>query len=383
MMGLLVLLLPACRDSSASGRGLPPVETVVSRPTPLPPDFHRGVNHAHVHSRGHGYGSQASASELDSLHRLGIDWIAITPFGYQPSADADRIVGFPEDGLDTMRRRGDRSLTDSDLVAEVTSAHRIGVKVTLQPHLWSRDFWDGGAWQGSISQKTPEEHARWWASYRAFALHYARVAERGGFDLYCIGTELVEITTRYPEEWRALIADIRRIYHGKLSYAAHWDRELDQVSFWDALDYIGVTAYFPLDVSDSADVDELVRAWGPHRRRIETIADRYGRPVLFLEAGYRPATGAYREPWRYDGGSLDPDIQARAYEALFRAFSDAPWWRGVYFWKTFTDPERAGHYGEDMGFSFRGLPAEKVVSAWFTAGEGARRLGELSGEGRR
>jgi hypothetical protein len=372
----LCLLVPAgmaYRGCGTSDRRLPQKEEMTSRPTPLSPGFQRGVNYAHVHSRGHGYGSQSSAYELDTLRRLGIGWIAVTPFGYQPGAAADAIVGFPEDESDIAHRRGDRSLTDSDLVAEAAAAHRLGIRITLKPHLWSRDFWDGGAWQGTINQNSPEEHVRWWRSYRAFALHYARVAEQGGFDLYCIGTELVEITTRHPDEWRALIADIRRVYHGKLSYAAHWDRELDGITFWDALDYIGVTAYFPLDVSDSATVDELVRAWEPHRRRIEALATRYGKSVLFLEAGYRPATGAYRQPWADRGGAFDPEIQARAYEALFRAFSDAPWWSGVYFWKVFTDPRRAGYYGEDMGFSFRGLPAETVVAAWFRAGEGPRR----------
>lgn len=341
--------------------------------TPLGDDFHRGVNHAHVHKRGLGYGSETSATELDSLKRIGVNAIAITPFGYQEGAMSDRIVGFPDDPTDTSRmarrrRGGDPSMTEDDLVAEIASAHRLGMKVTLKPHLWSHDFWGGGAWHGTVNQTTPERHARWWSSYRAFALHYAAVAERAGADLYCIGTELVEMTTRYPDEWRALIADIRKVYHGPLSYAAHWDRELDSISFWDALDYIGITAYFPLDASDSAGVDELVTAWQPAHARIEKIAERFDRPVLFLEAGYRPVAGTHREPWLYDGGSPDPDAQARAYEALFRTFSGDEWWRGVYIWKTFTDPDRAGRHGEDMGFSFRRLPGEGVVRRWFLAG---------------
>jgi len=358
---LYLLLIPlaimgaGCRDRAVAGHDI--------RPKPLPDGFHRGVNYAHVHRREHGYGSAVSASELDSLRRIGIDWIAITPFGYQPGAGSDSIVGFPEESNATVRR--DPSMSDDDLVAEIAAAHHRGIRVTLKPHLWSRDFWDGGAWQGTIRQATAQGHARWWRSYRAFALHHARLAERAGADLYCIGTELVEMTTGYPEEWRGLIADIRRVYHGPLSYAAHWDREFDSLAFWDALDYIGITAYVPLDVHDSATVDELVRAWEPHRRRIGAIAERYGKPVLFLEAGYRPVLGAYRQPWVYDGGVYDPPTQARAYEALLRSMSDAPWWRGVYFWKVFTDPARAGRYGEDTGFSFRGLPAEGVLRAWF------------------
>jgi hypothetical protein len=280
---------------------------------------------------------------------------------------ADRIVGFDDEAAPL--EHGDRSLNDSDLAAEIASAHRLGIKVTLKPHLWSNDFWSGNAWHGTVNQITPERHASWWRSYRAFALHYARLAESAGADLYCIGTELVEMTTRYPDEWRALIGDIRKQYHGKLSYAAHWDRELDSIAFWDALDYVGITAYFPLNLPDSASVEDLVATWRPAHDRIAGIAGRSGRPVLFLEAGYRPVAGTYREPWLYEGGTPDLAAQARAYEAMFRAFSGDGWWRGVYIWKTFTDPQRAHREGEDMGFAFRGLPAETVLARWFTARE--------------
>ncbi|MBS1911822.1 MAG: hypothetical protein JST22_07535 [Bacteroidetes bacterium] len=358
--------LAGCHNArSRSGSlqaAIPPSAPVTSLPRPLPEDFQRGVNYAHIHSRGHGYGSQISAAQLDTLHRLGVNAIAITPFGFQRGAHAAGMAGFP---IDTSRRRGDPSMTTDDLDLEIANAHERGVKVVLKPQLWSNDFWDGGEWHGSVDQDSPAAHASWWNSYRAFALHYAEVAERGHADMYCIGTELVRMTTRYPDEWRTLIGDIRKVYHGKLSYAAHWEHEFDSIPFWDALDYIGITAYFPLNVSDSANVDQLVAAWKPHRERIERLEKRFSRPVLFLEAGYRPATGTYREPWVYEGGSPDAAIQARGYEALFRAFSDAPWWRGVYFWKCFTDPAAAEMHGEDMGFCFRGRPAERVVAAWF------------------
>lgn len=355
--------LDGCHDS-ASGcvrSGDRPEE--LSAPTPLAADFQRGVNHAHIHSRGHGYGSAVSAAALDSLRRIGINAIAVTPFAFQPGHLADHVFGYPDDGA--QQRRHDPSMTAEDIATEIANAHRRGISVVLKPHIWSNDFWNGGEWHGTIDQATPAAHASWWASYRAFSLFWAGVAERAGADRYCIGTELVRMTTRYPDEWRGLIRDIRGVYHGRLVYAAHWEHEFDSISFWDALDEIGINAYFPLDVSDSATVGQLVAAWKPHVDRIGRLAARFNKPVVFLEAGYRPSTTAFRQPWAYSGGAEDLGAQSRAYEALFRACASEPWWHGVYFWKTFTDPAAAASWGEEMDFCFQGRPAENVVRTWF------------------
>ncbi len=339
----------------------------------LPADFQRGVNYAHIHRRGHGYGSASSEAELAYLKQIGVNWIAITPFGYQDGAAADQIVGFEgHEGASEFFARHDPSMTDQDLANQVATAHALGIRVTLKPLLWSRDFWDGREWHGSIRQATAEEHARWWSCYRAFALYYARLAERAQCDQYCIGTELVQMTTAHPDEWRALITQLRKEYRGPLTYAAHWEHELDEIPFWDMLDFIGVSAYYPLAAPEHASVDQLVAAWKPHRKRLQTVADRFHRPVLFLEVGYRAVSGCHLTPWTYTGGQPDPQAQARAYEALFRAFASSGWWKGTYFWKTFTDPEFADARGDGKDFSFRGLPAEQVVGAWY-GGQAERR----------
>lgn len=328
--------------------------------------FLRGVNHAHIHQRGHGYGSDPSAEELSALRELGVNCIAIMPYGYQDGATADEVIGYPGNpGRSEFFRFVDSTMMDDDIRREITSARKNGMGVVVKPHIWSNDFWRGGReWHGTIRQDSMN-HGRWWESYRRFIIHYAALAEEGGADEFCVGTELVLMSTRYPAEWRKLISEVRAIFKGRLSYAAHWDTEFSDITFWNDLDYIGITGYFPLDASDSATVSELVEAWIPHKNRIGTIARKFDRPVIFLEAGYRAMSAPHRRPWESEGREPDPDAQARAYEALFRALCNTTWWEGVFFWKTFTDPNLSYERREGRGYSFRGMPAEHVVARWF------------------
>ncbi len=353
----------------------------------LPTHAVRGVNYAHIHRGGMGYGSDASQRELTHLQGLGVDWVALTPFGYQHTADQDHVAGFdPDEPLSTFSPdAGDRlsnpsteppntgrprvgrdpSLTERHLAKQVAAAHRLGVKALIKPHIWSREFWQGDAWHGTIDQKTPEDHERWRRSYLRFILYYAALARDTNADALCIGTELVSQTTQYPGDWVTLIREVRKIYPGKLTYAAHWDKEFQAVTFWDQMDAIGISAYFPLNAPDDATVDQLVQAWRPHKQLIQAVHTRHGKPVVFLEIGYRPVTGAYRGPWLDTGGETDPMIQARAYEALFQTYADEPWWHGLFIWKVFTHADRDDHHGKGPGFSFRNRPAEQVIRQWF------------------
>src|SRR5437879_12905181 len=104
------------------------------------------------------------------------------------------------------------------------------------------------------------------SKYREFILHYARLAELGGFDLLSIGTELEGVTS-YEEEWRRIIADVRRVYHGPITYAANWGEEIESIRFWDALDYVSGNNDYPLAAKPSARAEELLPCAEPSARR--------------------------------------------------------------------------------------------------------------------
>lgn len=98
-------------------------------------------------------------------------------------------------------------------------------------------------------------------NYEKFIVHYAELAEKNKIEIFCVGTELHK--TIYKEkEWRSVIAKVKSVYKGKLTYAANFHEEYQQIKFWDALDYIGVQAYFSLTQSENHSLEELQKRLG-------------------------------------------------------------------------------------------------------------------------
>ena len=201
----------------------------------------------------------------------------------------------------------------------IASAHRQGIRVMLKPHVWRL--------QGR--SPIPETEARQWlAEYKPFIAHYAEFAARVHADSLCIGTELRGLTP-YEDEWRGIIAHVRSLYKGPIVYAANHGEEFETIRFWDALDYIGIDNYYPLDDQYSA---------ATLTGKIDAVHRQFHKPVLFTEAGFAAHQNSHREPWEDESDKpLDLAEQARSYEALLSAVYTKPWFRGVYWWKVGTN----------------------------------------------
>ena len=139
-------------------------ENEITPPLLLPPlDYHRGVNYADIWSSTTGYGSEASARQHRRLRSIGVNAIAVTPFGFQEGASSNGLVGFTRDG--PVASKWDRT---EEFGREVSLAKKSGLRVMMKPHIWSHDFWGGGEWHGTVRQNSAEDHKTWWASYRRF-----------------------------------------------------------------------------------------------------------------------------------------------------------------------------------------------------------------------
>jgi hypothetical protein len=309
-------------------------------------------------------GDSVTEADLAPLLRDHVTWIAQMPFGWQ--------AGAAEPGIRTntarpVGRRGLWGESDAGLTYTARLARRHGIRSMLKPHLWVRGR---NAWPGDINMTSPADWEAWFANYSAFILHYAQVAEAARFEGLCIGTELLHATEPAHEKaWRGLIKQIRRVYHGPLTYAANWSGEYQQIRFWDALDYVGIQAYFPLSAAASPPLDALEQGWQPHLRALAAWQKKIRKPIVFTEVGYKTTPDAAARPWEWPErmATTAPDeaTQARCYEALFRATWGQPWLKGLFIWKWYPGLAADGPARRHADFTPQHKPAEAVLAHWY------------------
>jgi hypothetical protein len=108
------------------------------------------------------------------------------------------------------------SETDAGIRALARRADSLGMGLVLKPHVWvGRE----GQSRLKIACDDERDWQRWQQQYRCFLMHYARLAEAVEADLLVIGTELAGTTSARTGFWRRLIAEVRGVYAGRLTYA--------------------------------------------------------------------------------------------------------------------------------------------------------------------
>jgi hypothetical protein len=296
------------------------------------------------------------------------------------------------------------SLPDGDITQAITDAQAVGFTPILNLVIGLTDkkiinptpsqvgnLWFGQSGDTSIagSATATAEH-QWIDSYTAFAVHYAQLSQQAHLPFFLFGSDLLNMTTdtkatakgskgatgspgdtfscsgRRDCEWRHVINAIKNTtyvdyqgkqqtgggYQGKLIYGAYWNTdtkapaEFEHISWWDAVDFIGVDAHFPLTAqADSAGVpvSTLVDAWhgkkddldlagqGDIFSRLKAVSDAFQRPLLFTSAGYESTPGANIAPGTTPPAARDDLEQLHDMQALLTTFSQsaAPWFVGV------------------------------------------------------
>lgn len=283
------------------------------------------------------------------------NYAAIMPFGFTKSLENPEIIHNSNRQWFGETRAGVKQYAES-LQAK-------GIKIMVKPQIWIRN----GEFTGYLKMKTEADWKTLETSYSSFILEYAEAAQEINAEILCIGTELEQFVANRPEYWTNLINEIKKIYKGKLTYAANWD-EYKRTPFWKQLDYIGIDAYFPVSDSKTPTVEECLEGWKAHKKTIKLFSDTYKKPILFTEYGYRSVDYAGKEPWVSDRSMTNVNLEAQnnTTKALFETFWKENWFAGGFIWKWFHAHNDVG--GEnDSQFTPQNKPVEQIIKAHFKA----------------
>ncbi len=299
------------------------------------------------------YDGQPPEDAMANLAASDAGWVSILSTWYQPTYTSTRIA--PTDGTPT----------DDGVIHMIQTAHGLGLSVMLKPHVDLSD--DPDHWRGQIGKGwkgQPQKWRRWFRSYRRFVYHFATLAEAQGVEQLSVGCELAGTVGR-QRQWREIVAGVRERFSGTLTYAATIGGEETRIRWWDAVDLIGVDAYYELTDQTDPTLQDLKDAWTPHVQDLADLSAAWSdEPILFTEIGYRSIDGANMAPWDWQTqGTVDLQEQADCYEAAFASVWNEPWFAGMFWWDWSSDPTVGGP--DDTNYTPFDKPAEDVLLAWY------------------
>jgi hypothetical protein len=350
-----------------------------------PPLAYKGFNYVSYYN-----GAYENADSLPALVTTGANAVALDI----------------EYGIDVVNSAvyADATYTDSltALAATITEAKGRGLAVMPRPLI---DFLDPakigpysvGEWRSFYNPTNP---AAFFASYQSMMVAVAQVAQANGATMLCIGAELDQLAgPANLTYWTDIITAVRAVFSGTLVYSANWDAAISpwqgqygltagtgdlttQISFWSALDFVGIDEYAPISDKASPVLADLIAGWTQvpsdatafavtgNQSLIsyfDAVAGKIGKPLFFTEIGYESASDAASQPAGSSTNIYDPALQANLYAAIFDAWGSSGngALTGVLFWNWDPNAAEVGP-GNGANFSPQALPAQRVVTAAFT-----------------
>lgn len=288
---------------------------------------------------------KAKHSMLLMKQRLAVNWTAITFAALQEHPQAT-VISYKEEP----------TVTDEEIIDAVQHAQSMGLNVILKPVVNCAN----GTWRAHINffdidVPCEPKWSEWFASYTEFIVHYAKLAQKLEVDMLCIGCEMVQADRR-EQQWRALIEEVRKHYHGLITYNCDKYQE-GQVKWWDAVDVISSSGYYPID------------QWEAQLDRIEEVVKQHSnKPFFFMEAGCPSREGSPQLPndWGLQGAPSEHSQQAY-YEAMFSACDKRPWVGGfmLWDWPAHLYDEQSASANDD--YCMFGKAAERTVFDYYSS----------------
>jgi autotransporter-associated beta strand protein len=290
---------------------------------------------------------------LDNAVAMGVDHISVNSWWFQNNINSTTIAP------DFTRY----SATDDTIRQVIDAAHARGMAVQVRPIVdlasdpshWRGQIVGGSAWFNNSG------------GYGDYIRHMADIAQEKHAEIFSMGVEL-EALQNQEASWRSLVSSVRSRYGGSLVYGANWGNPAigNPVQWWDAVDYVGIDAYYPLTTINNPTPAQLQAAWNNRANLIESWRNSVApdKQVLFTEAGYQALDGANTNPPGVQSGVVDMREQAECYQALLQAMTAKPWFGGVYWWAN--DPANT-HPGAGDFDNFA-KPAYDVMGSYNVSG---------------
>lgn len=315
----------------------------------------KGYTYGFSGTRG-AYRTDEALASMEKLAAMGCEWVTLAFIVHQERYNSTQIM------FDYRR-----DVTDKDIAIAVERFHKLGLKVCLKPVINCKDY----VWRARItfpddSDRNPGGYwNEWFEHYKAFLCHYAEIATDTGCEMFCVGCEMGG-TERKEEHWRDTIAAVKELYKGPLQYNTNHGHE-EGVQWFDAVDYVGVSAYYPVAQGANATEEEMYQNWLKRKPLLQKLSEKWGKKILFSEVGIRSAAGCAAMPWDYMHRDLpfDEDEQANFYASCLRAFAHEPWFAGYFWWEWPVRLYPAEKAKENKSFCIYGKKAEQVLREWY------------------
>ncbi len=281
---------------------------------------------------------------LKEIKATGSDWVSIHIKFFQNNWQSDSI-NIPTNDAPIWKQ----------LNQTLQAARQQKLKVLLFPIVLLKDPGEDH-WRGNIA---PKNRLHWYSNYSYLLLKMGKIAAKNEVAMLSVGSEFCSMQAN-TQTWVQMIRKLRTIYKGALIYSTNWDA-LDNLHFDSELDFLGVSAYFPLSEENEPSVAQMTRSWNNIKAYLLEIQSKRKIPLILTELGYASIDGANKHPWDYTTtGPIDLQEQVDCYQAFTNCWKEEQDFYGVYFYDWF------GVGGcEDRGYTLRDKPALEVAKQWF------------------
>lgn len=290
---------------------------------------------------------------MERLASNNLEWICLAVNCFQETFYSRNI--FPMFG---------RTQTDEEVIFAIKKAKSLGLKVCLKPMVDCLDR----SWRARINfpEQTTEYWDKWFNSYNAFMLHYARIAEKYDCEMLCTGCEMAGMDSQ-ADRCRDMIAKVREVYHGTVMHNINHGDEF-RFTWLDAVDVIGISAYYPVSTPDDHSKEQMMRVWADRREECRACHEKYNKPIMFAEIGVRNEQGCTEYPWDFHDRMdrpIDEDEQALFYETSMETMWEEDYFGGFFWWDWKAKLTPDDQIKTNRDFTIYGKKAEKVLAEWY------------------